>query len=137
MREIKFRVWYNGDEYDKPIMIYDIQNSYDFGCNDVKYDNECCFGDYLDNENYVVMQYTNMKDKNGREVYEGDIVTKNGSKKGVVSWFDSLVWDGSGSKHSGFYCREWFDYDELDWYLGFDDIEVLGNIYENPELMED
>lgn len=78
-----------------------------------------------------LMQFTGLKDIHGREIYEGDI-----TKHGVVCWFNDLNWDSGGSKHPGFYfdLEYWYDH-ELDWSTGFDDIEVLGNIYENPELL--
>ncbi|MBS4040391.1 MAG: hypothetical protein KGZ81_07290 [Flavobacteriales bacterium] len=84
------------------------------------------------------LQYTGIKDDNGVEIYEGDIV-KAVNYIGVVEWFDDLKWDGAGSNHPGFYCKEWFEYDdpgELSYHYGFDDCEVVGNIYQNPELIK-
>lgn len=81
-------------------------------------------------ESMLPLQYTGLKDKNGKEIYEGDV-----TNKGIVRWFDDLVWDSSGSQHPGFYFDNYGS--ELDWHLGFDDaIEVIGNIYENPELLK-
>lgn len=74
-----------------------------------------------------LMQSTGLKDKNGTEIYEGDIVKNIYDEIYVVKWFDA-----------GFYLEEryngGFDYSEL--HFG-NNKEVIGNIYENPELLED
>lgn len=76
---------------------------------------------------YVLMQSTGLKDKNGVEIYEGDIVKNIYDEIYVVKWLDT-----------GFYLEEkyngGFDYSEL--HFG-DNKEIVGNIYENPELLED
>lgn len=76
---------------------------------------------------YDAMQSTGLKDKNGTEIYEGDIVKNIYDEIYVVKWFDA-----------GFHLEEkyngGFDYFEL--HFG-DNKEVIGNIYENPELLED
>ncbi len=78
-------------------------------------------------DNVVIMMSTRLKDKNGTEIYEGDIVKNIYDEIYVVKWFDA-----------GFYLEEryngGFDYSEL--HFG-NNKEVIGNIYENPELLED
>ena len=84
-----------------------------------------------DVKNYELMQSTGLKDKNGREVFEGDIVDYKG-RKAIVSWHGS---------YASFIYRF---VDELHkrnakWeplYLAYYHFEVVGNKFENPELLE-
>ena len=81
----------------------------------------------IDRNNVELMQYTGLLDKQGKEIYEGDIVKGHDSLEpvrihGKVDFNDAsfCIVSGIGS----FY--RWMDYD----------IEVIGNIYENSELLE-
>lgn len=90
-----------------------------------------------DLKNYVLMQSTGLKDKNGKEIFEGDILT-TGERTGVVKNHRTL----------GFYVNDargdnwWFGGDvDLADFEDFtrdvaEKIEILGNIHENPELAE-
>ena len=92
--------------------------------------------DFSEEVEMELMQYTGLKDKNGKDIYEGDVLDDGG----VVEYFDNLAWDGGGSIHSGYYCKIWFlhkEDGELDYGKGFEDVEVIGNIHENPELIKD
>lgn len=114
MREIKFRAW---NKY-KAFMIYDVDiNSYG---QVIKY--EC--GQYAGSYDYPVMQYTGLKDKNGREIYEGDIV-KYFRNEGYEFVTTRLGAHGIETQ-IGFY-----PFIEIDGH-----VEVIGNIYENPELLD-
>lgn len=90
-----------------------------------------------DLKNYVLMQSTGLRDKNGKEIFEGDVLT-TGKRTGVVKNHRTL----------GFYLNDtrgdnwWFGSDvDLAEFEDFTrdvarKIGILGNIYTNPELVE-
>jgi len=123
MREIKFRAWNKAKKKMYPP--WSIFKTY--------------FGD-MDTFDLVVMQFTGLKDKNGKEIYEGDVVQKWHYNKQEytaivkhIDFIDSLMDDYRGKSVSGFYLtnNEW-EYPKDEFY----NLEVIGNIYENPELKE-
>lgn len=75
----------------------------------------------------ILMQFTGLKDKNDVEIYEGDIVVFNGIKW-VCRWSDN---------HARFYfstnLHKLLDFSCLE---AAEDFEVIGNIYQNPELLK-
>lgn len=82
-------------------------------------------------EDLVLMQSTGLKDKNGKEIFEGDIVDYKG-RKVVVKWHGSYAsfiyrFVDELNKRSA----EWYPL-----YLAYLKCEVIGNIYENQELLE-
>nr|WP_285669654.1 YopX family protein [Limibaculum sp. NKW23] len=87
---------------------------------------------------WIWMQYTGLKDVNGKEIYEGDVceeisVSGRRSHKSAIEFFD-------GSYHL---CHDHFDlrgnttgrYEQVLGFLEQPAVEIIGNIYENPELL--
>ena len=119
-REIKFRAW-DGKAKDWHTFeitdnLFESQQAISFGL----------LGGQV--ESLVWQQYTGLKDRNGVEIYEGDIITQDGYAQ-HVQWSDMGAWwalVNIPNVHSGNHLSA----------LDFDECEVIGNIYKNPELLE-
>ena len=114
MRELKFRGWANSG-----FVYFDMREDNDFTFH------EFCSSCEADN----IEQYTGLKDKNGKEIYEGDIVTLNGEWEeiehgdcSIVTFENGCFRVGNGYENeAGSYLSDW---------------RIIGNIHENPELLE-
>ncbi|WP_270216309.1 YopX family protein [Enterococcus lactis] len=91
----------------------------------------------MDPDKYVLMQSTGLKDKNGVEIFEGDVVAVENHP------FQRKEDSGVGMEIEGNYVVGWNQHD-LTWCAGDlllarlkPYVKVIGNIYENPELLEE
>lgn len=119
MREIKFRVWDKLNGQMLQVAKLDVLNS------EVEFNYE----DTLPFEEVELMQYTGLKDKNGKEIHEGDIV-KLANKICEVVWTRGLACFEVKEINSK---KLWID--ALN-HISAINSEVIGNIFENPELLE-
>ena len=95
------------------------------------YDESCNTYRYLDFEDVEFIENTGMKDKNGKYIYEGDIVTVNGTWDCIIEYKQSscaFVLKSIDSRWSTGYFSNYDDIEEM--------LEVISNIYENKELVE-
>lgn len=92
--------------------------------------------DFYAYEEFKLMQSTGLRDKNGREIYEGDIVKY---KYGVNTFTEVVTYDkdfaGFGLIDDDGYGGGVFTFGELAEDICFSSLEVVGNIYENPGLL--
>ena len=114
-REIKFRAW---DKEEKRMVV------------DIKIDHKITINEYIRRiqEFYILMQYTGLKDKNGVEIYEGDILFEKWDRylnyepgcKTTVKWeYDR--WNINAPQNGHKICN---------------DYKVIGNVYENKDLLK-
>ena len=134
-REIKFRIYHKKEK----VMVYLDEmwmdheySSLAFGSTSEEYSGHDALPGAISDgtKEYRIMQYTGLKDKNGKEIYEGDILQYKTTYYGVhkvhttlVEWKDDLEHDGFGEPLAMGYI-----------FHGIE-LEVIGNQFQNPELL--
>ncbi|MDM0746431.1 YopX family protein [Clostridium perfringens] len=150
-REIKFRVWDKTsdsmlyqDDFERVEL--DTKNKMVTLIAEEESDKSHYVLDYEDSIEAEILQYTGLKDKNGKEIYEGDILRCKCLKKckldscaeKVIQYKNSLIeWWESGC-NLGYRLRDSKGKTMMikPTHLNTMEVEVIGNIYENPELLE-
>ena len=132
----KFRAWWVEQE-----VMYDV-DVIGFSEGAITVSNENTTYQHLGLNEVELMQSTDLKDKNGVEIYEGDIV-----KIKQQDPIDKYIPNNSNNeivyKDSAFCVKETWKISDIQWpivaglyYKVSEEFEVIGNIYENPELLE-
>jgi uncharacterized phage protein (TIGR01671 family) len=130
-REIKFRAWHTSAK----IMSYpNDEGEFEFiaedGCREAS-DHD--LHGAITNPRIEVMQYTGFKDNNGADIYEGDILDASGVR--VVRFGEHEFGDpyeGANQTANGWYTEDKWS----NWPLRFNGGIIVGNIHQNPELVE-
>lgn len=151
MREIKFRAWQKGSSLHRKRGMYLVDDLvfHDQGGGGEAFlhlpGEESRSSEYFDD--ICLMQYTGLKDMHGVEIYEGDIIAlRDVERNGLVIGRGVMFW----SAKEACFLHTWLEFvgDEClnTWrpakrlWLASDamiDLEVIGNIYENPELLKE
>ena len=122
MREIKFRAWNPKLKQMKPV--FSLIDIHHVACRYVvdKYTLE----EWEELDDVVLMQYTGLKDKNGKEIYEGDIcrLDNRDCDDGEIMW----------TTNEYRFCNDYMQ-ESLTVYANR--LEIIGNIYENPDLIKE
>ncbi len=128
MREIKFRAWHDNQMWEVRAIDWDYKGKI-ISChlendkNSIKVYLDKKFGDEVE-----LMQYTELKDKNGKEIYEGDIL--------FFEPFGKHNNDRIVKFKQGMFLGELVRNGYNDAITSSDFYKVIGNIHENPELLE-
>ena len=120
MREIKFRAFQKSTQKMLPV-------------NSLKA--ICINSERLTEEEYddlIIMQYTGLKDKNWKELYEGDIYDLKTWSKVYYRWYIRILDTYSGFRHKTIKTERVHRYK---YWPGWNKFEIIWNIYENPELL--
>lgn len=126
-REVKYKAWdkeekvmidwfwlnSEGKAYETPVTLYDTPHT-----------------EIERNDDLILMQYTGLKDKNGVEIYEGDVIAEEVGLDELNIIVEVVYYDGCFMGKEKGHEPEYPIKDFLDG-------EVVGNIYENPELLEE
>jgi len=145
MREIKFRAWIPDIKRIYQVMSVEVEPQDGRQKYIIVWEHPCVksaiikrkVGKFRLGDGVVLLEYTGLKDKKGKEIYEGHVLSiplvKSTSKPmmstRVVSFVDGFF--GTVHEHGGHTYKT-----ALTSYAFFDEVEIIGYEYENPELLE-
>lgn len=129
----KFRVWLPNPDVERMLRVKALvfeQNKTRCVCG-------YAYDFYLEDEDAIIMQSTGLRDKNGKEIFEGDIVT-DGEFARIVQYHQTLgfyMFDEEDNERFFSDSATLEDFEE-DAKIVSEIMEIIGNVYENPELLE-
>lgn len=127
MREIKFRGWCN----ERKKIVLSSDDNWIGNYDDLYF---CDLQNILNDPNINLMQYTGLKDKNGNEIYEGDIVEAIDEELFNIEFSDGKYWCvgyKQGEPIIDIFEPYFLDRESIE----SQQIVIIGNIYNNPELL--
>ena len=124
MRDIKFRIWDTENNEMLKVQELDFEPTFYGGRIAIRPDQ---YNDYFDTEDMILMQYTGLHDKNGKEIYEGDIVKIKYRDEDI----GKVIYEHNGFSIDVTNMNK--NYGRVSFVNNF--MEVIGNIYDNPELL--
>lgn len=128
MREVKFRLWLDNEMLSHEQLIRMDQDTHAMYTIITKEKQE---------EGTVLMQYTGLKDKDGVEIFEGDVLRRVSEEWDVDAVY-KVVW--GGIDYPAWDVKPWYE-GESNFFSDYENadewgtLEIIGNIYENPELL--
>jgi uncharacterized phage protein (TIGR01671 family) len=134
-REIKFRAW---DKVNKRMGHFKPGFSWcdEYYTWDLQAEGEPDIMDVPPGDNIEFMQFTGLKDKNGKEIYEGDIVKQLVPALSKESWVGRVMFEPT----RGYFLRNengtWSSLNTVSEREIITEFEVIGNIYESPDLLK-
>lgn len=120
MRDLKFRVWNKISQ-----CIESWESMLEHGD----------FYRFINNNEYPLMQFTGLTDKNGADIYEGDFIKNKHGRISVVVWHEySACWDCTfvSDEHLVDSKKAYEGFDNSKWKYN---VEIIGNIHQHPELL--
>ena len=125
MRKIKFRAWDKENEKMMKVSSLHLENK------EISVKENGTFHLFRMQD---LMQYTGLRDKNGKEIYEGDIVLIKLDE--TSTWYKTVVGFKKGAFIANLIDKEDYVYIFHHGFTG-DDFEIIGNVYENKNLLEE
>lgn len=137
VREIKFRAWDNINKMSKTFTFSDIESDGGYGSlynpkifTDTT--SEIVVHELLDKDKYILMQFTGLYDKNGKEIYEGDVLCIDDEElEGYGDIFKCPNLNPEEFENFGEFRDSEFEENKNQ----YSHIKIIGNIYQNPELV--
>lgn len=122
-RDINFRIWDIENKEMLKVQELDFEPTFYGGRIAIRPDQ---YSDYFDTEDMILIQYTGFHDRFGNEIYESDIVyVLSEDENAIIEWDEQTArfiihFDGWIADFNNYYGKE---------------LEIMGNIYNNPELL--